>query len=322
MQIFFQIILMIVGLALLIKGSDIFVESSSNIAKKLKVPPILIGLTIVAFGTAAPEIVISISSSRNGLSSLAMGNLIGSNVFNLIFILGICSLITPFAVEIKKFYKEFIFSIVAAISVLLLLTFGDEYITRLSSSFLLIIFAFYMFILIKQNLKNKDEEDKDNINELEEDGIKLKPLWLSSILILLGLSMILYGADLVVDSAVFIAETFGISERVIGLTILAAGTSLPELSIAIFAFKKGRGDLAIGNIIGSNVFNILFIMGLTGVITPLTVDPALIIDSAVLLIGSLITMLFLYTGKKMIRLEGIALLAIYFVYMVHMAMNM
>ncbi|MCL2592551.1 MAG: calcium/sodium antiporter [Defluviitaleaceae bacterium] len=316
MQIFFQIILMLVGLILLIKGSDIFVDASSNIARKLKVPPILIGLTIVAFGTGAPEIVISISSARNGLSGLAMGNLIGSNVFNLIFILGICSLIGPFVVEFKKFYKEFLFSILAAIAVMTMLIFSYDYITRLASAALLVVFAIYMFMIIKQNLKSKPEEEEETQN------FKLKPLWLSSLLVLLGLGMILYGADLVVDGAVFIAETFGISERVIGLTIIAAGTSLPELSISIFAFKKGRGDLAIGNIIGSNVFNLLFIMGLTGVITPLTVDPALIIDSVVLLVGSLITLVFLYTGKKMIRLEGVALLAIYFGYMVHMALNM
>ncbi|MCL1925168.1 MAG: calcium/sodium antiporter [Defluviitaleaceae bacterium] len=316
MQIFLQIILMIVGLVLLIKGSDLFVEASSNIAKKLKVPPILIGLTIVAFGTAAPEIVISISSARSGLSGLAMGNLIGSNVFNLIFILGVCSLIGPFVVDFKKIYKEFLFSVFAAIAVLTMLIFSYDYITRLASGVLLVVFAIYMFMIIKQNLKTKEEEVETEASK------KLKPVWLSLLLILVGLGMILFGADLVVDSAVFIAETFGISDRVIGLTIIAAGTSLPELSISIFAFKKGRGDLALGNIIGSNVFNILFILGLTGVITPLAVDPALIIDSAVLLIGSLITLLFLYTGKKMIRFEGIALLAIYFGYMIHMALNL
>lgn len=307
MQIFLNVVLMISGLALLIKGSDIFVDSSVNIARKLKVSPMLIGLTIVAFGTAAPEIVISTSSAIGGHSGLAMGNLIGSNIFNLIFILGLCSLIKPFNIEIKRFYKEFLFSILAVILVLAMLLTSEDYIPTLFSASLLIVFAIYMFLIIKQSSKT----------EASEEEFKDKPLYLSIILVLVGLLAIIFGSELVVNSAVFKAETFGVTDRVIGLTVIAAGTSLPELSISVLAFKKGRGDLAIGNIIGSNVFNILFIMGLTGSIAPLEVNPDLILDSLVLLIGSIITFVFLYTGKKLVRFEGAFLVAIYISYMLY-----
>lgn len=311
MQIFFNILLMLGGLFLLIKGSDIFVNSSVVIARKLKMSNVLIGLTVVAFGTATPEILISISSATSGHTGLAMGNLIGSNIFNLIFILGVCSLIKPFTVDLKSVYKEFLFSILAIVLVLAMLITSSYYIPRLFSFSLIIFFMIYMFIIIR---KNNSEE----IEEIKDENLKTsKPFYITIFLFILGLALVFLGSELVVNSAIFKAETFGVTDRVIGLTIIAAGTSLPELSISLVSFKKGKGDLALGNIIGSNVFNLLFILGLTGSLASLEVNNALIFDSLVLLIGSLITFLFLYTNKKLIRFEGAFLTLIYISYIVY-----
>lgn len=257
-----QITCLIIGFILLIKGADIFVEGASKVASKLNIPPIVIGLTIVAFGTSAPEAAISITSALSGNVDLAVGNIIGSNIMNVLLILGISGCIARLKVKKNTYRYEIPFVMVITLILLILGKFGES-IDRFDGVVLWILFLMFLYYLYR--LVKKGEEVP--IDEVEEVGAKDTLLRLF-IMIIIGIAAIVIGSDMTIDAAVYIAKVIGISQRLIGLTIIAFGTSLPELVTSMTAAWKGKSDLAIGNIVGSNIFNILFVLGTTALILP------------------------------------------------------
>ena len=257
-----QITCLIIGFILLIKGADIFVEGASKVASKLNIPPIVIGLTIVAFGTSAPEAAISITSALSGNVDLAVGNIIGSNIMNVLLILGISGCIARLKVKKNTYRYEIPFVMVITLILLILGKFGES-IDRFDGVVLWILFLMFLYYLYR--LVKKGEEVP--IDEVEEVGAKDTLLRLF-IMIIIGIVAIVIGSDMTIDAAVYIAKVIGISQRLIGLTIIAFGTSLPELVTSMTAAWKGKSDLAIGNIVGSNIFNILFVLGTTALISP------------------------------------------------------
>jgi cation:H+ antiporter len=298
---------MIIGFALLIKGADIFVDAGVGIAHRLKIPSFIVGLTIVAMGTGAPEVVISVTASIRGANELAVSNIVGSNIFNLIFIIGLCAMIKPMPVKVSDIHKDFWVSIGAAALLLVLKFFSGDLIPRWGSALLLFLFLAYMFFLLRKAFKMKPD------NPSQEN--KLRPMPLYIFLALLGLSLIVIGGHITVESATYIATALNISERIIGLTVIAIGTSLPELITSLVACKKGENEFALGNIIGSNIFNILFILGIAGLISPLAIDNNLMFDTIFLVAGSLITIIFVYTLKTLSRREGTVMVLMYLGYM-------
>ena len=257
-----QITCLIIGFILLIKGADIFVEGASKVASKLNIPPIVIGLTIVAFGTSAPEAAISITSALSGNVDLAVGNIIGSNIMNVLLILGISGCIARLKVKKNTYRYEIPFVMVITLILLILGKFGES-IDRFDGVVLWILFLMFLYYLYR--LVKKGEEVP--IDEVEEVGAKDTLLRLF-IMIIIGIAAIVIGSDMTIDAAVYIAKVIGISQRLIGRTIIAFGTSLPELVTSMTAAWKGKSDLAIGNIVGSNIFNILFVLGTTALISP------------------------------------------------------
>ena len=257
-----QITCLVIGFVLLIKGADIFVEGASKVASKLNIPPIVIGLTIVAFGTSAPEAAISITSALSGNVDLAVGNIIGSNIMNVLLILGISGCISRLKVKKNTYRYEIPFVMVITLILLILGKFGES-IDRFDGVVLWILFLMFLYYLYR--LVKKGEEVP--IDEVEEVGAKDTLLRLF-IMIIIGIAAIVIGSDMTIDAAVYIAKVIGISQRLIGLTIIAFGTSLPELVTSMTAAWKGKSDLAIGNIVGSNIFNILFVLGTTALISP------------------------------------------------------
>jgi len=302
-------VLLILGFALLIKGADIFVDASVGIAKKLKVPKVIIGLTIVAMGSSAPELVISVTASARGANALAIGNIVGSNIFNLMFIIGLCAVIKPMVVKVREIHKDFWLSIGAAVLLLVFKIFCGDFIPRAGSLIFVTIFLVYMFFVIRKAIKEPD-------NHVPEEEKNARPLPVYILLAVFGLALIICGGHFTVESASFIAAAMNISERIIGLTVIAIGTSLPELIISIVACKKGENEFAIGNIIGSNIFNVLLILGVAGLISPLHIDNDLISDTLFLVAGSLLAIIFVYTKGKISRPEGIIMASLYMGYMV------
>lgn len=301
--------LLIAGFILLIKGADFFVDGASSIAAKLKVPSLIIGLTVVSLGTSLPEAAVSISASLGGNNSISLGNVIGSNIFNLLVVVGVSSMILPIATDMAVLKRDMPVSIGAAATLCLMLL--DGKLSRLDAAILLVLLATYMFILIRAALKNRTEEDEQRILS-----------WTKSlILVVVGAAAIIIGGDLVVDSATTIAVNLGMGETLVGLTIVALGTSLPELVTSIIAAKKGDSGIAIGNVVGSNIFNILFILGMAGVIQPMTADSAFFIDTGILIGVSLVMLLFAFTKKKTDRIEGAISTLIYVAYTAYIIMR-
>ncbi|MCL2387232.1 MAG: calcium/sodium antiporter [Defluviitaleaceae bacterium] len=315
-----QIILLILGFILLIKGADIFVNSCVGIAKKLKIPSFIIALTIVAMGTSAPEFVITVTASINGHNALALGNIVGANIFNLMFIIGLCAIIKTIPVKVNEVSKDFLLSIAAAAFLLALKFLGGDYIPRFGSLILVVAFGVYLFLLIRKAIKAKDgnaidEADSSDALDSSSSAPKLRPMPLLILFAVFGCALIIAGGHLTVESATQIATTMGISERVIGLTVIAIGTSLPELIISLVACKKGENEFALGNIIGSNIFNIMFVLGVAGLISPLAIEGGLIFDTIFLVVGSIIALIFVYSRKRITRIEGIIMVALYLGYM-------
>lgn len=300
---------LLLGFVLLIKGADVFVDASVNIAKMLRIPNIVIGLTIVAVGTSAPEMVISVSAALSGSNAMAVGNVIGSNLFNLLFIVGLCALVKPIAVRIQEIAKDYWVSVAAAVLLLIMKVMFNDVIPRAGSAVLLAAFIAYMVVLVRQAMKNRDTEPE------EQDTVKRSSLPRNILFAIAGVALIVAGGQFAVNNAVSIALTLGITERIVGLTILAAGTSLPELITSIVASKKGENDIAIGNVIGSNIFNLMFVLGLSGLVMPLTIDNNLLVDISVLIGASLVFFLFAFTNRKIVRFEGFSLVMFYAVYM-------
>ena len=310
MELIIQVILLFVGFVALTKGADIFVDASVDIARIYRIPGVIVGLTIIALGTSAPEIVISISATLTGSTDMAVGNIVGSNIFNLVFILGLCAAIKPIPVRFKEIAKEHTLGILAAIAILAMQLIFVDVIPRIYSFGLLIGFAMYMYFTIKSALRSKDT-DQGNAN-FEPPLHSLKR---NAIFATIGLGLIIVGGQLAVTYAVNIALIMGISERIVGLTILAVGTSAPELITSLMAIKKNQIDMAVGNVVGSSIFNILFILGMTGSMLPLTVDHTVIFDLVFLIASSILFLLFAYTGKRISRLEGATLFLLYAGYM-------
>ncbi len=311
---FLAISLLLIGFVILIKGADFLVNGSSSVAKKFNISNLAIGLTVVAFGTSTPELLVNIMSSVKGYDDAAFGNIIGSNNFNLLFILGIAGLIYPLVVHRNTVSFEVPLSLIAAVVLFILvndtLIWGssENFLTRIDALILLVFFGLFMYY-ISRTMKNGPGS--------EEGGpIKLYSTWVSVLFIVLGLAMLVGGGSLVVDNAVAIAKHYGLSERLIGLTILAAGTSLPELATSAVAAYRKNTDIAIGNVVGSNIFNIFFILGITGVIRPTPYNTVMNFDIYILGASTVLLMIFMFTlnQRKLDRWEAFFMLMAYFAY--------
>lgn len=315
-EILFALILLVIGFILLIKGADFFVDGSSSVAKRLKVPSMIIGLTIVAMGTSLPECAVSVTASLSNNNALAISNVIGSNLFNLMVVCGVCTLFVPLAVSKETLKNEFPFSIVCAA---LLLLFGsqDMLLGRGDSAILLVLFIAYLVWMIRSALKARNQA----LNEEMDEEIKLLPVWQCLVYIIGGAIAIKFGGDFVVNGATTIASSLGLSQNLIGLTIVALGTSLPELATSVVAAKKNEIDMALGNVIGSNIFNILLVLGVAGVISPVAFITENIIDTVILICMSAIVWLFAWKRKELVRWQGITMLALYAGYLVYICMR-
>lgn len=309
-------LLLVVGFVLLIKGADFFVEGASNIAKRFNISPLIIGLTIVAFGTSLPEAAVSISAGIAGSNDLSLSNIIGSNMFNLLVVVGVSVLFTDMAIDRKVLKREFPLSIVTTLILWVMISqviYKGQMLSRVDGIILLVIFiGFLTFNIIECLKSNKSLSEKE-----KEENRKIK-LPINLLILVVGLIGIVWGGDLVVDNAVLIAQTLGVSETLIGLTIVAVGTSLPELVTSVVALCKGINDIAIGNVVGSNIFNILFILGASSALSPMSVDNKLPIDTMILILANLITFVFCLTGRKVNRWEGIFILLFYAAYVFYM----
>ncbi|WP_394120301.1 calcium/sodium antiporter [Planococcus donghaensis] len=313
--------LLLVGFALLVKGADYFVEGASKIAQSLRVSPLLIGLTIVAFGTSAPEASVSFIAAFEGNSDVAIGNVVGSNIFNITFILGVTALVFPLMVQSETIRKEIPFALLGSVALLLLISdiqlqsLDSNLITRTEGIILLLFFAvflYYVFEVARKDRLNTEENLTDTANVS-----KLKNTFLT----IGGLAAIVFGGNLVVENSIQIALSLGMSETLVGLTIVAVGTSLPELVTSVTAALKKQVDIALGNIIGSNIFNIFFILGTSATISPLTVDSKIFSDVWLMIVVSILLMILARTKYKISRMEGSVLAVIYIVYVVYIVLR-
>lgn len=311
-----QIVLLIIGFVMLIKGADWFVDGAAGIADKLHIPQLIIGLTIVAMGTSAPEAAISISASVQGSADIAVGNVLGSNILNVLIILGITSIITPLAVQKSTVKYEIPFVIIISVIFGLIGLFDNSigFIDGILLWVLFIAYIAYLFIMTKKGKIQSDESDD------EDNDKKPKKVWQLILFGIIGIALVVLGSNITVNAATEIATMFGMSERFIGLTIVALGTSLPELVTSITAALKKNADIAIGNIVGSNIFNILFVIGTSALITPVAYQSQFLIDSIFCVATAmLLLLLVLNKDKKLKRWGGIIMLicyAGYFVYLI------
>lgn len=331
-----NILILIIGFIMLIKGADLFVDGSSGLAKNFKVPGVIIGLTIVALGTSAPELAVSTSAALSGSNEIALSNVVGSNIFNILSVLGVCAIIHPIPVDNGIIKRDFPLSIISTIIVMLItggialltgnynmsmdtsvtntaqkvtvsrvtsLSMSDNVgtVTRIMGALLFTTFIVYIIILVAEARKNPEKEE----------STELSPMWKCILFILIGLALIVAGGQAVVYSAKEIARAFGMTETLIGLTIVAVGTSLPELVTSIVAARKGETGLAVGNAVGSNIFNLLLILGVSAVIHPVAVNLASVYDMCILIVISIVTYIFSITKKTINRIEGVVMVLLY-----------
>ena len=316
------ILFLVIGFVFLVKGAEIFVEGSSSIAKKFKVPSIIIGLTIVAMGTSLPEAAVSVTASIANKNALAVSNVIGSNIFNLMMVIGVCAIMTPVAVNKATLKRDFPFSVICAILLLILGVIGPMSLGHADGVIFLILFAGFIGLMIHSAMKASKEGNAIASEEIEAaEEIQIMPVWKSLLFIVIGAVGIILGGDVVVDSASNIAAKFGMSQTLIGLTIVSVGTSLPELVTSIVAARKNEVDMALGNAIGSNVFNILFVLGIAGAISPMAFLNENVIDIVILLVFSLIVWLFAWTKKEIKRGEGLIMVLLYVLYVVYICVR-
>ena len=314
---FLALVKLVIGFLLLVKGADCFVDGASSVAKKFRIPAFVIGLTIVAFGTSAPELAVSITAAMKGSNDIAIGNVVGSNIFNTLVVLGASAAITPIAVDKGMIKKDYPLSIFAAVllGVLALDTifFKADAMSlgRVDGIILLIAFAGFMVMTVKAGMDGRTEEEE----------VEALPMMKSLIFIALGLAGIVWGGDLSVEGAKEIARFFGLSEAIIGLTIVALGTSLPELVTSIIAAKKGESDIAVGNVIGSNIFNIFLILGVSSTILPMNVSSTYLYDIGMLVAVMLLTYLPIAKTKRVTRGMGITMVLVYVAYTVYLIMR-
>ena len=302
-------LLLLIGFVLLIKGADFFVDGSSSIAGILKVPSVIIGLTIVAMGTSAPEAAVSINAGLAGNSDISLGNIIGSNIFNLLVVIGACAVIFPAKSNEDILKRDLWWNI--GVSVLLFVLILDGSISRMEGIILLAVFIFYLGLMVRSAMENR----------MDETPMDVMPLWKSLLFVAGGLAAVVFGGDMVVDNASLIAKAWGMSDTLVGLTIVAIGTSLPELVTSITASNKGDSGIALGNAVGSCLFNILFILGMASSITPINAVPELIIDTAILIVVTILILIVAKTGKRTNRVEGIICVTAYIIYTAYIIMR-
>ena len=314
------IVFLIIGFVFLIKGADFFVEGSSSIAKKLKVPSIIIGLTIVAMGTSLPETAVSVTASMVNNNALAVSNVIGSNIFNLMFVIGVCSILTPIMVQKATVVRDIPLSLGCALVLLVLgiSGLGDKAGMTLGHAdgvIFLIVFAGYIFTMVRSAMKARAAGQKVEIEGVEEcDNMKELSYGKSILFLIVGAAAIAFGGDLTVDTASRIAIELGMSQTLVGLTIVSIGTSLPELVTSVVAARKNEVDMAVGNAVGSNIFNILMVLGISSAISPVALIRENIIDIVLLMVFSVMVWIFAGTRKKIERKEGIIMVVVYLVY--------
>ncbi len=298
-------LLLLVGFVLLLKGADFFVDGSSSIAGILRVPSIVIGLTIVAMGTSAPETAVSITAGLAGNSDLSLGNIVGSNIFNLLMVIGISALLRPIATHKDMLRRDLWWNI--AVSAVLFLFLLDGRLSRLEGVLLLVGMAAYLFVVIRSAIR--DRSDAEPIRQLTVTR--------SLLYIIGGLIAIIFGGNLVVNNASLIARSLGMSDTLVGLTIVAIGTSLPELMTSIVAARKGDSGIALGNAVGSCIFNIMFILGAASVLTPIHVAPELLIDTAILIVVCILILVLAKTQHETSRAEGLICIFCYVAYTIY-----
>lgn len=313
------ILLLLAGFAFLVKGADLFVEGSSSIARKLKVPTIIIGLTIVAMGTSLPETAVSVTASMVQNNELAVSNVVGSNIFNLMFVIGVCSVLTPIMVQNVTLIRDIPLSFGCALLLLVLgiLGIGDKTgmtLGHIDGIVFLIIFAAYIFTMVQSAMKARAAGQKVEIEGVEACETKELSYAKSILFLIVGAGAIAFGGDLTVDTASRIAIELGMSQTLVGLTIVSIGTSLPELVTSIVAARKNEVDMAIGNAVGSNIFNILMVLGISATISPVALLRENIIDIIILMIFTVLVWLFAGTKRKISRKEGIIMALTYLVY--------
>ncbi|SFH81152.1 cation:H+ antiporter [Pseudobutyrivibrio sp. OR37] len=307
------LILLVVGFVFLIKGADFFVEGASAVAKKLHVPALVIGMTIVAMGTSLPELSVSVTASLAGSNQLAIGNVIGSNIFNLMVVLGSCALFSALEVSDDTIKKDFPFSVACAIALMVMGLIGNS-VGHIDGAILLVAFIIFLASMLKAAKKSRTDAASLAEQDVEKEIVDI-PTWLCIVYIIGGAVAIKFGGDWVVDSCTTLALKFGMSETLVGLTIVALGTSLPELVTSIVAAKKNELDMAIGNVVGSNVFNILLILGTAGAISPMTYLTVNAIDTLILVGFSAIVWAMCLKKKNLNRANGIIMLLLYAAYL-------
>lgn len=309
MELLLQFVLLVIGFAMLVKGADWFVDGAAGIADKFGIPQMVIGLTIVAMGTSAPEAAVSITAALKGNAAITIGNVVGSNILNILIILGLTALIT--SVKMAKSTLKIEIPIMLVITVLLMVQgyTGNE-VSRVEGIIMWVVFIaylVYLFIVAKNNPQPVEEEEE-----------KAKPIWLLLILVVIGLVLIVWGSNVAVDAATNIAKAAGLSDHFIGLTIVALGTSLPELFTSVSAARKGNADIAIGNIVGSNIFNILFVVGTSAIITPVLFESKFLIDSLVAIAAGVLLWVCTFKSKLLKRPHGVIMLVCYAAYFIYL----
>ena len=320
-----QIVYIVIGVVLVLWGADRLTDGAVGIATRLNIPQIVIGLTIVAMGTSMPEFCVSLVSALKGTADLAVGNVVGSNVFNALLIVGVTALVAPMTILRQTVRKDIPFALVA--SMLLVLMCLDGTLSRIDALVLLSLFGFFMYVTLQAGLSAKKADkqaasDEPSQAASDEPADAQAPMsWLrASLFIIIGLGCLIGGSNLFVGGATAVATELGISDAVVGLTVVAMGTSLPELATSVVAARKGNSGIAIGNALGSNVFNILLILGLTGAITPLTLQGITTLDLTMLVVSMMLLWLFSFTKLTIERWEGALLTTIFVAYLTYLVM--
>lgn len=308
MELLVQVLLLIVGFVMLVKGADWFVDGAAGLADRFGIPQLVIGLTIVAMGTSAPEAAVSITAALKGSAGIAVGNIVGSNILNVLIILGLTACVATLSVAKSTIRIEIPYMIAITLLLLLFGWTGNE-ITFWEGVGLWVAFLLYLGYLFRMAKKNK---------ETPPEEASSRPLWMLLVLSIIGLALIVWGSDVTVDAATALARYFGMSERFIGLTIVALGTSLPELFSSLTAARKGNADIAIGNIVGSNIFNILFVLGTTALITPVPFAARFTVDTIVAVLVGVLLLVCVARSKKLTKPTGILMLAAYAAYFIYL----
>ena len=316
MGVFINILLLVVGMILLVKGADFFVDGASKIAKSIGIPSLVIGLTLVSIGTSAPEFAVSLEASLSGSNEISFGNVIGSNTFNTLVVIGISAIITPLVVSknVKRFDIPILLGIYSFLIIFGFVT--SPYIINLLESIILfsLTIIYTVFLILREKKTQKENEDDKEVE-------KKKPWWFNLLLVIIGLAFIIFGGRLVVNNAVDIAKELKVSEAIIGLTIVAIGTSLPELVTSVVAARKGENDIAIGNAIGSNIFNIILILGFCSILEPATLNINALLDTIIAFFSGILIFLFVFKSNRINRWQGIVMVCLYILYLTFLVLR-